>query len=102
LHDGPGWRLAPAYDLNPVPVDVRPRIHALCLDEDDTRASIDTVMAVAPRFGVVRRDALSIAREVAVSVRSWRKVGARHGIRPREIDRMASAFEHDDLQAVPR
>ena len=31
LYDGPdGWRLAPAYDLNPVPVDIKPRVLAGC------------------------------------------------------------------------
>jgi len=29
LYDGPdGWRLAPAYDLNPVPIDIKPRVLA--------------------------------------------------------------------------
>jgi hypothetical protein len=29
---------------------------------------------------------------------NWREEAARHGIAMREIDRMASAFEHDDLK----
>jgi serine/threonine-protein kinase HipA len=32
LRTAAGWRLAPAYDLNPVPTDVKPRIHSLALD----------------------------------------------------------------------
>ena len=47
-----GWRLSPAYDLNPVPVDVKPRIHALAIDEIDGTASLDTAMGVAPMFGI--------------------------------------------------
>ena len=28
-----GWRLSPAYDLNPVPVDIKPRILTTAIDE---------------------------------------------------------------------
>jgi serine/threonine-protein kinase HipA len=30
-----GWRLAPAYDLNPVPMDIKPRVLATAIDESD-------------------------------------------------------------------
>jgi len=30
-----GWRLAPAYDLNPMPVDIKPRILTTAIDTDD-------------------------------------------------------------------
>jgi hypothetical protein len=30
-----GWRLSPAYDLNPVPTDVQPRILSTAITEDD-------------------------------------------------------------------
>src|SRR5690348_1427920 len=36
-----GWRLAPAYDLNPVPTDIKPRILATAIDEADGTASLD-------------------------------------------------------------
>src|SRR5439155_10764603 len=36
LYEGPdGWRLSPAYDLNPVPVDIKPRILTTTINEDD-------------------------------------------------------------------
>jgi serine/threonine-protein kinase HipA len=97
LRDSVGWRLAPAYDLNPMPVDVRPRVHALALDDGDPSGSMETVFEVAPRFGLRATDARKIARKVAASVRRWRAVAKKRGLRPREIDRMESAFEHEDL-----
>jgi len=97
LHDGVGWRLAPAYDLNPMPTDVRPRVHALAIDETDATASMDTVREVAPRFGLGTKVARQIAHEVAAAVRAWRSAGKKHGLKPKELDRMASAFEHRDL-----
>jgi serine/threonine-protein kinase HipA len=97
LHDGVGWRLAPAYDLNPMPTDVRPRVHALAIDETDATASMDTVWEVAPRFGLGTKAARQIAHEVAAVVRAWRSAGKKYGLGPKELDRMASAFEHRDL-----
>ncbi|MBI5543652.1 MAG: HipA domain-containing protein [Deltaproteobacteria bacterium] len=97
LHDGVGWRLAPAYDLNPMPPDVRPRVHALALDEEDPTASMETAFAVAPRFGIIKAEAGRIAREVASSVKTWRAEARRSGLSPRELERMEAAFEHEDL-----
>lgn len=102
LHDGVGWRLAPAYDLNPMPTDVRPRVHALAIDETDPTASMDTVWEVAPRFGLGTKEARQIVREVAAVVRTWRSAGKKYGLKPRELERMESAFEHEDLARAAR
>ena len=97
LREPGGWRLAPAYDLNPMPVDVKPRHHALTLDEADDTSSIDTVMSVAEYFGLKLPQARQIVAEVASAVLSWREVAAANGLTEPQVDRMASAFEHDDL-----
>ena len=99
LRDTKGWRLAPAYDLNPIPTDVRPRIHALAIDEMDATASIETAFATAPAFGIAKAaEARVIASEVGTMVMRWRQTAAKLGIKPRQIERMASAFEHQDLK----
>jgi len=36
-----GWRLSPAYDVNPVPIDVKPRVLATTIDLDSGTASLD-------------------------------------------------------------
>ncbi len=42
LYDGTdGWRLAPAYDLNPVLVDIKARVLATYIDLDDGTASLN-------------------------------------------------------------
>ena len=41
-----------------------------------------------------------IAKQVGKAVSKWREQAARHGLAKSEIDRMASAFEHDDLKAL--
>jgi len=99
LYDGPdGWRLAPAYDLNPVPVDISPRVLATAIDFDDSTASLDIALSVAPYFELEDTEALRIASEVGKAVRGWRQEAARAGLAAGQIDRMASAFEHDDLR----
>ena len=48
LYAGPaGWRLAPAYDLNPVPIDIKPRVLATAIDLDDGTASLQSLLEVA-------------------------------------------------------
>ena len=99
LYDGPdGWRLAPAYDLNPVPVDIRPRVLATAIDFDDSTASLDIALGVAAYFELEDAEARKIASEVGKAVSGWRKEATRTGLASEQIDRMASAFEHDDLR----
>ncbi len=98
LRELAGWRLAPAYDLNPMPIDVKPRHHALTLDEADDASSLDTAFKVAGYFGLKLEQARAIALEVGVAVLAWRQAAAAHGLTNAQIDRMASAFEHEDLR----
>jgi serine/threonine-protein kinase HipA len=92
-----GWRLSPAYDINPVPIDVRPRILSLMIDYEDNSASFDLVVEVGGYFGLRTDDMKLIAGEVASAVSQWRQEAGLLGISNSEITRMASAFEHDDL-----
>ena len=85
-----------------MPVDVKPRIHALAIDEIDGTASLDTAMAIAPMFGISEGDARAIAGEVGRAVRGWRGAATRFGMTPDQIDRVSSAFEHEDLRAASR
>jgi serine/threonine-protein kinase HipA len=93
-----GWRLSPAYDLNPVPTDVKPRILSTAINEDDNTASLALALEVAGYFELDDRQARDIAKHVGTTVSKWREEAARNGLSKTEIDRMASAFEHDDLR----
>jgi serine/threonine-protein kinase HipA len=93
-----GWSLSPAYDLNPTPTDVRARILTTNIDLDEGTCSLDLVESVADFFGIALPVARQIIREVAAAVADWRTVAAAVGARASEINRMASAFEHDDLK----
>ena len=96
LYETAGWRLSPAYDLNPVPLDIKPRILTTAIDEGDGTASLDLAYAVAGHFGLKPPAARKIVAEVRAAVSRWRKVAAATGLTTREIDRMASAFEYEE------
>jgi serine/threonine-protein kinase HipA len=99
LYEGSdGWCLSPAYDLNPVPTDIKPRILTTAINEDDSTASLTLAMSVAKYFELDTAQAREIAAQVGRAVSKWRSEAARHGITKGEIDRMASAFEHEDLK----
>ncbi len=93
-----GWRLAPAYDLNPVPVDIKPRILTTAIDEGDGTASLDLALATAAHYKLKPEMARRIMREVGAAVAGWREAAGALGLSKNSIERMASAFEHEDLR----
>jgi len=101
LWAGPaGWRLSPAYDLNPVPTDIRPRILSTAVDLDNSTASLPLALKVAGYFELDETGSQKIAAQVGAAVAMWRKIAVKVGLTLAEIDRMASAFEHEDLRAA--
>ncbi|MGH0028983.1 MAG: type II toxin-antitoxin system HipA family toxin [Myxococcota bacterium] len=103
LHEGAaGWRLSPAYDLNPVPADISPRVLSTTIDLDDGTASLERALGVCEYFALTADQARAIAREVGAAVSTWRREAAKLGLKDAGIERMASAFEHEDLEAARR
>jgi serine/threonine-protein kinase HipA len=95
-----GWALSPAYDLNPMPVDVKPRVLSTAIDEEDQSASLGLALSVAGYFELSEGRAKAIAGEVGNAVSKWRSVATSFGISSAECNRMASAFEHSDSDAA--
>lgn len=93
-----GWHLSPAYDLNPVPTDIKPRVLSTAIDLVEPAASLDLAMDVAHYFQLEPSQSKKIIKEVGNSVALWRTEAARLKIKKTEVDRMASAFEHEDLR----
>lgn len=95
-----GWSLAPVYDLNPTPVDLKPRILTTNISLEEATCSLQLALDQAGLFGIPAPDAISIAASVGQAVAGWRKLAARIGESPARIERMASAFEHADLESA--
>ena len=99
LYHGPlGWRLSPAYDLNPVPVEIKPRILTTLIDLNNGTASLELLMSVVEDFGLKKEMAEDIISEVGKAVAQWRGIAKKIGVSQNEIERMSSAFEHRDLE----
>jgi serine/threonine-protein kinase HipA len=96
----PAWRLSPAYDLNPVPTDIKPRVLTTAIDLDDGTASLQLALRVASYFELAENEAHMIAGQVGQAVAAWRREAKKLGLTRAEIDRMSSAFEHEDLKAA--
>jgi serine/threonine-protein kinase HipA len=89
-----GWRLSPAYDMNPTPIDIKPRVLTTAIDFDNTTASLEVALSVAKEFRLSQDQARQIIKEVDSSVQHWQDVALKLGLQKRECDRMASAFEY--------
>jgi serine/threonine-protein kinase HipA len=93
-----GWRLAPAYDLNPVPVETKPRVLTTNISLGDGTASLELALEVADYFKLSVKRARAIVTEVGKVVARWDQEAGALGIGKRERERMTSAFDHDDLK----
>lgn len=93
-----GWSLSPAYDLNPVPIDLKARVLTTNIDLDEGTCSLGLLEAASEFFGLTLQQARAIIKEVATVTATWRATAKAAGARSGEITRMASAFERDDLK----
>lgn len=96
-HGKGGWALSPAYDLNPVPIDVKARVLTTNIDLDEATCSLDLLEEASEFFALTLTQARTIIKDVATVTATWRETAKAAGARPSEINRLASAFEHDDL-----
>jgi serine/threonine-protein kinase HipA len=84
-----GWRLAPAFDLNP---NLDKAEHVLNLDETDNRPSLATVIETSEWYGLSKDRGAAIVAEVIEETRHWRTAAQRAGIARADIELMAAAF----------
>jgi serine/threonine-protein kinase HipA len=65
---------------------------------DEGTCDLNLVISVAEYFGLAAAAAIRIIKEVATATSAWREVAAALDAPAAEVRRMASAFEHDDLE----
>lgn len=91
LLDAKGWRLSPAYDINPSPDSAG---LSLAIDEYDNSLDFELALSVAPYFRLSKPEALSIMESIRGVTATWRERAKALGIRKPEIERMQGAFEN--------
>ena len=85
-----GWRLAPAFDLNPAPQKMD---HALALDASVRMPDIYVVRDTAALYRLSVAQANETIEEVRSTLRGWRSAAREFSIPKDEIESMAAAFE---------
>ena len=92
-----GWRLAPAFDVNP---NIDKAEHVLNIDDADSSPSLHTVLATGQFYGLSPDRAKLIVEEVASVVDSWRDAAKKAGIAAGDIELTAGAFSaHSEYRA---
>ena len=85
-----GWRLSPAYDLNPTPEGA---LLSLNVDGSESIIDFDIVRDAAPYYETSRAEADRYISETAEFIRNnWRLIARRHHIPSADQERMAPAF----------
>lgn len=95
------WRLAPAFDLNPFPDRAR-ELKTWISADTGPEATIEALLSVAAYFKISARRAKEILRGVTAAVATWRKFGRSLGMKDKELDSFADAFEHSELVAAKK
>jgi serine/threonine-protein kinase HipA len=94
-----GWSLSPAFDLNPNP-EGKVKQLATAIDESNAQASLATALEVAELFRVSEAQARTIVAEVSAATARWRDVARATGLGAQQLDRLESAFEHEQSAAA--
>ena len=84
-----GWRLAPAFDVNP---NLAKAEHVLCIDDTDNRPNLATVATTAEFYGLTAEQGEGVIEEVVQVVSTWREQAKKSGISAADILLFESAF----------
>ncbi len=90
LRAATGWRLAPAFDINPNPQSVNRQTAIGGYTDRDGCA--EALVESAASFGLDAVGTSEILERVRGAVRNWRQVAAANGVNRAEADQLADAF----------
>jgi serine/threonine-protein kinase HipA len=88
-----GWRLAPAYDVNP---NVEKSMHTLAIDERDASPDLKLVLDTAEYYLLKATEARDLLASIQAKVRGWAEEAAKLRIARSEIEAMRPAFSIQD------
>lgn len=88
-----GWRLAPAFDLNP---NTDRADHVLNIDETDNRPSLATVLETSEWYVKSKDRGAAIVDEVLHETKTWRRAAQALNIARADIELTGAAFAESD------
>jgi len=90
LRSASGWRLAPAFDLNPMP---EMSSHELAVGITERAPDLETATSeAAPFCRLEPRAARDVVEEVRAAISDWKSVAKELGLSRLEIDQVSPAF----------
>jgi serine/threonine-protein kinase HipA len=89
-----GWRLSPAFDLNP---NTERADHVLNIDESDNRPSLATVIETSEWYVGSKDRGRSIVTEILHETRRWRRAAQALKIARADVELTAAAFAESDV-----
>lgn len=89
------WRLSPAYDLNPVPLEEKTRELSTWISEEGPDADLDIARRAAPFFGLKEDQAEAIIREVSIALKGWKNIARQQGMSTADIAVYATAIQSE-------
>lgn len=84
-----GWRLSPAYDINPVATGTGLKLN---ISEDDNALDLELALSVSSYFRIKHNRALEIIEEIKSAVRNWKAIAKKYKISKSEQDLKSLAF----------
>jgi serine/threonine-protein kinase HipA len=92
LRDRAGWRLAPAFDVNPNPELGARRVTSIGGAGNPTE-ELHALLLYAHNFGLTNAQARGVIKEVAQAASGWESVARRNGITEAEIGRFRPTLQ---------
>lgn len=86
------WRLAPAYDLNPVPLQEKARELSTWISEEGPGADLDIARRAAPFFALKKDRAEAIIDEVFFALDGWQNTARQLGMSAADIGVYSTAI----------
>jgi serine/threonine-protein kinase HipA len=97
-----GWLLSPAYDINPTPRAIKPRILTLPIASNEPTASLDVALSAHAHFGLALEEAKAVMKDVSRITANWRSYAKAVGLGAGDVSFMETAFEHGELQIAAK
>jgi len=86
-----GWKLSPAYDINPNENGTGLKLN---ISENDNALEIDIALEVAPYFRIKHNKAKQIIEVVKKAVSSWQSTANKYKIEKNEQELVKRAFQN--------
>ena len=85
-----GWRLSPAYDMNPTLNEQQ----SLLISVSSCESDLNILLDACENYMINKETATKIINEVRNAVKSWRTLATRLGIAKREMESFAQKFDN--------